>query len=76
MPFGLSLAKYEIVVAYPDTLCPVRTPLFRNPFLTSFKIFRAYLKGLLGSVIVRIPLENYSLLREDYLGINVYMYFS
>jgi hypothetical protein len=70
------LAKYEVVVSCPDASCPVRTPPPRNPFLTCFKIYIAYLKGLIGSVIVIIPIENSSVLREEYLGINIYMYFS
>jgi hypothetical protein len=47
-----------------------------NPFLTYFKVFIAYLKGLLGSVFLRIPVKNFIVLREDYLGLNRFMYFS
>jgi hypothetical protein len=54
----------------------VRTPLSRNPFLTYFRIFRTNLNGLLGSVSLRIPVENFSVLKEYYLGVNKFMYFS
>jgi hypothetical protein len=55
-------------------LIPVQRPPPRNLFLTWFRISKAYLKGLLGSVSLRIPVENSSVLREDYLGINCYMF--
>jgi hypothetical protein len=67
---------------YPDarSTCPnmllqnmkllilVRMPSTRNSFLTCFSVSRAYLKGLLVSVIVRIPVENFIVLREGLLG--------
>jgi hypothetical protein len=57
-------------------LIHVRTPSPRNSFLTCFRIFRAYLKRLLGSFSLRIFVENSSMLREGLLGINIYMYLS
>jgi hypothetical protein len=57
-------------------LIHVQTLPPKNPFLTCFRIFRAYLKGLLSSVSLRIPVENSSVLRESLLGINIYMYLS
>jgi len=39
-------------------------------------ISKAYLKELLGSVSLRIPVENSIVLRECLLGINIYMYLS
>jgi len=44
--------------------------------LTCIRVSRAYLKRLLGSVSYRISVENSSVLREDCLGLNCYMYFS
>jgi len=50
--------------------------LSRNPNLSRIRISEVYLKGLLGIVSLGIPVENFIVLREGLLGINVYMYLS
>jgi len=44
----------------------VWTPTPRNSFQPYFRVFRAYLKWLLGSVSLRIPAENFIVLREGF----------
>jgi hypothetical protein len=61
-------------LACSDTRWHVRTLLPRNSLLTCFRVSRAYLKGVLGNVSLRILVDNFILLRENLLGINVYMY--
>jgi hypothetical protein len=59
-----------------DKCWQIQTPPPKNLFLTCFRISKAYLNGLLGSVFLRILIENSIVLRESLLGINVYMYLS
>jgi hypothetical protein len=66
-PCNLSDARSSHLNALSQNLkllFPVWMPPHRNPFLTCFRISRAYLKGLLGSFFGRVREWNSILLRE------------
>jgi hypothetical protein len=44
--------------------------------MTCFRVSKAYLKRLLSSLCLRIPIENSIVLREGFLGLNRFIYLS